>query len=135
MNGQTPWTGVVARPGRCWQRPGSPKRLPSILFIEHTFFGGILLVPRYTRQKLRLNKKEFAEVELLHLFMNRRSTLPLLCTATLLLVPLAISGRAQLAGKGEARLVAFQDPDPDSGVVDDSADYDVFYDRLSPDGN
>ena len=100
-----------------------------------TFFSGILLVTRYTRQKLRLNKEEFAEVQLLHLFMNRRSTLPLLCTATLLLVPLAISGRAQLAGKGEARLVAFQDPDPDSGVVDDSADYDVFYDRLSPDGH
>src|SRR6516225_6258637 len=100
-----------------------------------TFFSGILLVTRYTRQKLRLNKEEFAEVQLLHLFMNRRSTLPLLCTATLLLVPLAISGRAQLAGKGEARLVAFQDPDPNSGVVDDSADYDVFYDRLSPDGH
>src|SRR5215475_10646094 len=87
--------------------PRESQATPLPLFVKHTFFSGILLVTRYTRQKLRLNKKEFAEVQLLHLFMNRRSSLPLLCTATLLLVPLAISGRAQLAGKGEARLVAF----------------------------
>ena len=63
------------------------------------------------------------------------STLPLLCAVALLLLPLAVSARAQLTAKGEAHLVAFQDPEPDSGAVDDSADYDIFYDRLSPDGN
>ena len=53
--------------------------------------------------------------------------------ALLLWAP-AIFVRAQLTGKGEAHLVAFQDPDPDSGAVDASADYDVFYDSLSSDG-
>jgi hypothetical protein len=62
--------------------------------------------------------------------------LPLLCAAAALPLAAGTSVRAQTAGKGQAHLVAFQDPDSDSGAIDESSgDYDVFYDRLSSDGN
>src|SRR3982074_2129929 len=61
---------------------------------------------------------------------------PLLCAVAALPLVLEPSVLAQASGKGQAHLVAFQDPDPDSGAIDESsADYDVFYDRLSSDGN
>ena len=64
------------------------------------------------------------------------SFVPLLCAVAALPLVLETSVLAQASGKGQAHLVAFQDPDPDSGAIDESsADYDVFYDRLSSDGN
>jgi hypothetical protein len=62
--------------------------------------------------------------------------LPLLCAAAALPLALGIPIYGQSSGKGEAYLVALQDPDPDSGSIDESsADYDIFYESLSPDGN
>jgi len=58
---------------------------------------------------------------------------PLLCA---LLFALGFPLAAQPSSTGGADLVTFQDPDPDSSVIDESsADYDVFYERLSSDGN
>jgi hypothetical protein len=63
-------------------------------------------------------------------------TVPLLCAAAALPLAFGPSVQGQPSGKREAHLVAFQDPDPDSGAIDESsADYDIFYERLSSDGN
>jgi hypothetical protein len=59
----------------------------------------------------------------------------ILCGAAALSSALGNSSNARIPSKGEANLVAFQDSDSDSGATDDSSDYDIFYDRLSPDGS
>jgi hypothetical protein len=84
---------------------------------------------------VRLNKKEFVEVQILTSFM-KEFIFPMLCAAAGLPFALGTPLAAQPSTKGGAHVVSFQDPDPDSGVIDESsADYDVFYERLSSDGN
>jgi hypothetical protein len=64
-----------------------------------------------------------------------RKFLLMLCAAAALPFTLGASPADQPSGRARAHLVTFQDPDPDSGVIDEStADYDVFYERLSSDG-
>ena len=66
----------------------------------------------------------------------KRFIFPLLCATAALLFALGVPLAAQPSSTGGADLVTFQDPDPDSSVIDESsADYDVFYERLSSDGN
>jgi hypothetical protein len=64
------------------------------------------------------------------------SKFTLLWAAVSLALALGMTSRAQPSSKGRAHVLAFQEPDPDSDAVEESADdYDVFYDRLSSDGN
>src|SRR5215467_9237642 len=70
----------------------------------------------------------------------RKLIFSVLCAAATLAFSLGTSPAVQPSGTGGAHLVAFQDPDPDSdsdsgGIDESSADYDVFYERLSSDGD